>query len=669
MKKKIQTTQIFRHIVQIVLFFLLPGLYILTFSELKNIYKMIISGNFHFLQAFPALIEFTTVIFATILLGRFFCGWFCAFGTYNDWIHLISKNIFKINYKVDEQLDAALKYVKYIILIIILVVSWSFGSTIFSSTSPWDTFAQITDFSYVLSNLTLGLILLALITVGAIFIERFFCRYLCPLGAVFSIISRFSIFKIRKPNEKCGKCRICTTNCSMGLPLYKMQQVRGGECINCLKCTEVCPRKNTNANLLGEDVNSNLASTVALATMVGLYGGNKLGASVLTKAGIASTTISSNASTAKTYKDGTYTGTGTGFRGATTKVSVTVSGGKITKIETVSNGDTPDFYERAINTISGEIISAQSASVDTVSGATFSSNGIIEAVQNALSQAESGTSSNNATTSDNSNSTNGNNTTNSTATPKVPYKDGTYIGTGTGFRGATTEMSVTVSGGKITKVETVSNGDTPDFYQRAINTVSQEIISTQSTSVDTVSGATFSSNGIIEAVQNALSKAASGSTSSNSTTTNDSAASNNSSSESNTQTNEQASKTEDSTSTESNDNNTTTNNNTANSNTTKSTTDSTSTTKSSLKNGTYTGTGTGFRGGTTKISVTVSGGKITKIDTISSEDTPRFYNGAISTISDEIISTQTASVDTVSGATYSSNGIIEAVQNALSQAK
>ena len=566
MKKKIKKIQIFRLAVQLIMFVLSPGLFILAFSGFKSIYEMIIKGDFNFIQAFPSLIEFVTAIIITILIGRFFCGWICAFGTYNDLLHLLSKHVFKINFKVNEKLDSVLKYVKYLVLLLLVVVVWTMGSSVLDTTSPWDAFAQITDFPQVLSDYTVGILFLLLITIGAFFVERFFCRYLCPLGAVFNIFSKIGILKIKKPSDKCGKCRVCTNNCSMGLELYKVESVCGGDCINCFKCIETCPRNNTKVNVLGENINPEIASSLAIATMVGLYGFNNLGASALTQSGLITASTSSTSTTATTtstsqkYTDGTYTGTGTGYRGGTTEMSVTIVNGKITNIETVSNQDTPRFYENVESSMISEMISAQSASVDTISGATYSCEGIISATQDALTQAEvssssitasasttdesdtnssnSDTSTTDATTdtassggstSDSSDYVAGQGTTSSdestTATSEdstttttddsssnvttstQSYTDGTYTGTGTGFRRGTTEMSVTIKDNIITNIETVSSQDTPRFYDNVESEIISEIISAQSTSVDTISGATYSCEGILSATQDALSQA------------------------------------------------------------------------------------------------------------------------------------------------------------------
>jgi NosR/NirI family nitrous oxide reductase transcriptional regulator len=398
MKKKISKLQILRGITQIISLIILPGLFTLSFSEIGKVYSMIIKGEFNLAQALPSLTASAAIVPITIIFGRFFCGWMCAFGTFNDFIYIAFQKIFKKEFKVNENLNSVLKYAKYLILAFIVYFVWTQGNSTLNDYSPWNAFAQIGNFSDAILQYTFGFIVLAIIAVGAMFIERFFCRYLCPLGAIFSIISKIRIFKIKKPNDKCGKCRLCTNNCSMGIDLYKMNKVSSGECINCLKCIDVCPRKNTQASIASQEINPAFASAVAIAAFTGIYAASSA-LSVAAKSNMAvgtntstSTTISAannvNNSSQGQYKDGTYTGVGRGFR-PDLKVSVKVTGGKISNIEIVSHNESRGYYEQPFETVPKEIIESQSTNVDAVSGATRSSNGIMSAVADALKGAKS----------------------------------------------------------------------------------------------------------------------------------------------------------------------------------------------------------------------------------------------------------------------------------------
>lgn len=164
----------------------------------------------------------------------------------------------------------------------------------------------------------------------------------------------------------------------MGISLGKYDKVTSVECINCFQCVNVCPKKNASAN-----PNPFIISAISVASITGLVYAGSL---VTESPAIDSSTVTTSSQTVAqgTYTDGTYTGTGTGFRGNTT-VSVTVENGNITDITIDSFEDDTDYFNRAKNTIINEILKAQDVDVDTVSSATFSSNGIKEAVANALS--------------------------------------------------------------------------------------------------------------------------------------------------------------------------------------------------------------------------------------------------------------------------------------------
>ena len=322
------------------------------------------------------------------------------------------------------------------------------------------------------------------------------------------------------------------------------------------------------------------------------------------------------------YKDGTYQGSGTGF-GGTITVEVTISGGKIASITILSAaGETASYFASAQGVIS-RILSGQTPNVDAVSGATYSSNGIIQAVQNALAKAGNNTATKPVKT-NKKNDKKTNTTTKPVEIPKpsgnIAYKDGTYTAEADGFNGSV-KVTVTIKNGKITNISN-SNTDTKEYFNKAWSRIQPAILKKQAVyGVDTVSGATFSSNGILEAVQKALAKAAV-----NITPTAEPTA---------TPTPTEASKP--------------------------------GAPASLYKDGTYTGRARGYSGFVT-ITITIKDGKITDISNTNT-DTASFFNKAWKKIQPSILQNQSADgIDTVSGATYSSEGILGGAQKALTEA-
>ena len=167
-----------------------------------------------------------------------------------------------------------------------------------------------------------------------------------------------------------------------------------------------------------------------------------------------------------------YEGVAEGYAGEI-KVKVEVAAGEILSIEVVEINDTKGLGDNAANTVTENIVAAQSTEVDIVSGATGSSKGTINAVKAALAQAP------------------------------MTYEDGEYEGVGKGYNGDI-KVKVTVANGKMQSIEVVEINDTPNLGDTAANTIADRMIESQSTEVDMVSGATGSSKGTIDAVKNAL---------------------------------------------------------------------------------------------------------------------------------------------------------------------
>lgn len=386
----------FRLLVQITFFIILPGLYVNAFAGIKQIYIGVIKQSFNFVDAFPQLIGALAIIPVTILLGRYFCGWMCAFGTLSDIIYHISSRVLRASIRINEKTDKVLKTLKFILLGFIIFTVWSFDIVNFSTANPWNvfgilvSFGKVPDISYAFSEFTVGFIIVLAIIGASFFIERFFCRYLCPLGAVFVILSKLKFIRINKPAEKCGACTLCTKSCAMGISLNKYDEINSGECINCLKCIPACPRKNVSVSLAGDNTRPIVVGVLAVLVMTCIY---CTGSLVTNIAGIDTSnnlTVLNSVEGINNglYADGTYQGSGIGFRRRVTTVSVTVEKGTITNIELISHGDDAKWFNRSYNSVVNQILSTQSADVDAVSGATYSSNGIMDAVANALSKAK-----------------------------------------------------------------------------------------------------------------------------------------------------------------------------------------------------------------------------------------------------------------------------------------
>ena len=217
-------------------------------------------------------------------------------------------------------------------------------------------------------------------------------------------------------------------------------------------------------------------------------------------------------------KDGEYEGTATGYGGPLT-VRITVKGGKLTDIKVVSQTETPEYFNRA-KAVIGKILSSGNVNVDSVSGATISSNAIKKAVADALSKAGSKQQAKVTPVKKDARAAKGRkgNAAGTFSIGSANLNDGVYTGSGQGYNGPI-RVRVTVSGGNITNVEILSNSDDAPFFNRA-KAVIGRLLGSPGKSVDTVSGATYSSRGIIDAVRNALSGAGKTSVTNTSSSTN-----------------------------------------------------------------------------------------------------------------------------------------------------
>ena len=194
----------------------------------------------------------TLMLFGTVL-GRVLCGFLCPFGLIQDLLHRIPTP----KLRVPRRVDRILRYLKYAVLLVLVLLGPVLSAGPLGGGDPWfckyicpagtleggiplllnnETLRQAAGFLF---SWKCGVMLAILL--GAVFISRCFCRYLCPLGAVYALFNRFALYQMQVDHARCIGCGKCDPVCPMALDVRK--EITGGECIRCGRCKAVCPAK------------------------------------------------------------------------------------------------------------------------------------------------------------------------------------------------------------------------------------------------------------------------------------------------------------------------------------------------------------------------------------------------------------------------------------------
>lgn len=237
--------------IQILFLLVAPAVFTSAFAGGKYIFTQFAVGEMVEWNAFIKTL--IAICFFTILFGRFFCGYACAFGTLGDIIFMISsgiqKKIKKKLPKLPTTLQHILKNVKYIVLAGILFACILGVYDRFRGTSPWDVFSMLTSLRLPNKEYLVGIVVLLLIMLGMAWEERFFCKFLCPMGGIFSLLPILPGSLYRRNRENCiPGCSACERQCPVHLKIDG-DTVDSGECIQCNQCLENCPKENISTGL------------------------------------------------------------------------------------------------------------------------------------------------------------------------------------------------------------------------------------------------------------------------------------------------------------------------------------------------------------------------------------------------------------------------------------
>lgn len=244
------------------------------YGALESLYTLLLTGSFvkKIYSGTVVLLGITIVL--AILFRRSFCGMLCPFGALQELFQKLRNITIKKRFVMPEKVDGILRYLKYVVLVLTVLMAWLFGTLWMSPYDPYAAFSHITVIAGSIEEdpLTIiGFLLLLVTVVGSFFYDRFFCKYLCPAGAFYAIIGKISPTKVTRNNDLCVHCKKCDKTCPVNIKIEQSDKVTSAECINCNECVLECP---VNGALEVKVANKTVAPMVILVLVVGLFFGS-----------------------------------------------------------------------------------------------------------------------------------------------------------------------------------------------------------------------------------------------------------------------------------------------------------------------------------------------------------------------------------------------------------
>jgi polyferredoxin len=212
------------------------------FGGAESLWGLFTAGEFSCALG-PLNLSLMLALIALVLLSKkSFCGWACPIGFLGELAGRLGGVVWKKRPHVAPKLNGSLKLLRYVVLAAALYFTFRTGELILRGYDPF--YLIFSGFGHgsagVISYVVLGLTL-----VGALVVPMLFCRYLCPMGAVFDPFSRLGLIRIARNESRCTACGHCTQACPHDIPVHTLRTVRHRDCTNCLECLDACPEKDT----------------------------------------------------------------------------------------------------------------------------------------------------------------------------------------------------------------------------------------------------------------------------------------------------------------------------------------------------------------------------------------------------------------------------------------
>ena len=194
-----------------------------------------------------ALIIFLAILLMSLLAKKSFCSWFCPVGTLSEVSHKLGLYLFGRNFRVWRWLDFTLRSIKYLLLLLFIkfiLLDMSVEALEGFMDAPYWAVSDIKMLHFFTRMSVTTMVVLAVLTMLSLVYKMFWCRYLCPYGALLGLVSLASPFKIRRNSTGCTDCKRCSAVCPSDLPVHSCKTISSPECTGCLACVTKCPEKN-----------------------------------------------------------------------------------------------------------------------------------------------------------------------------------------------------------------------------------------------------------------------------------------------------------------------------------------------------------------------------------------------------------------------------------------
>ncbi len=219
----------------------------LPISSLMSLWYLLLSGEVHGVHPAGLFILIAFVVMS-VLLKKSFCSWFCPVGTLSENIGEFGKKLFKRNFRVWKWLDYPLRSLKYLMLAFLIYVVFfqmDAESLRMFLDSPYNKVADVKMLLFFTDISRFSLAVIGLLVLFSLFIRNFWCRYLCPYGALLGFMGLLSPFRITRNAESCIDCAKCSKVCPNSIAVDRLRVVMSDECTSCMACVDACPVKNT----------------------------------------------------------------------------------------------------------------------------------------------------------------------------------------------------------------------------------------------------------------------------------------------------------------------------------------------------------------------------------------------------------------------------------------